>query len=92
MVAYLREHGFPWAERRALAGVNDLGDVVNVPGVCIEVKDHKRWDVAGWVDEMLKEKANAHALIGVVVIPRTNHGIERAYVVQELRQWVETVR
>lgn len=88
---YLIEHGFPYAERRALSGANDRGDI-NVPGICIECKNTKAMDLAGWIDEVVKEKANAGVPLGVVIFPRRSHSIARAYVLQELEQWVETVR
>lgn len=38
IVRYLRDQGWPHAERRALRGSNDCGDVAGVPLVCIEAK------------------------------------------------------
>ena len=92
LVDYLREHGFPYAERRALEGVNDRGDVAGIPSVVIEAKNAKAVSLAGWVDEMVKEKANAGAQIGAVIFPRRNHATGRAYVVMELDQFVEMIR
>lgn len=54
VVAYLQAQGFP-AERRALAGVNDRGDVAGLPGIVIEIKDHGKMELAGWVDESERE-------------------------------------
>lgn len=59
VVKYLQSNGFPYAERRALAGANDKGDVANVPGVVIEVKSCARHELAGWIDEARQEAANA---------------------------------
>ena len=33
---YAREHGYPYAERRAQGGKNDRGDIAGIPGVVIE--------------------------------------------------------
>lgn len=52
MVRYLQESGFPQADRSPLRGVRDLGDVVGMPGV-IEVKNHRTFALAEWVDQML---------------------------------------
>lgn len=90
VVNFLRDHGFPYAERRALSGALDKGDV-NVPGIVIECKAHKALDLAGWVDEMVKEKANAGVPIGVVVFPRRSHATGRSYVLMELEQFCEMV-
>lgn len=91
LVAYLREHGFPYASRLPLAGKNDVGDIGGVPLVCIEAKSHKSFDLASWIDEMVKEKETAGASLGVVIVPRRNHATGRAYVIQELDQWVQTI-
>jgi hypothetical protein len=66
-VRYLQEHGFPFAERRALHGAAVRGDVLGVPGVAVEVKDCAKVDLAGWVDEATVEASNAGARLGVVV-------------------------
>lgn len=91
VVAFMRDHGFPYAERRALSGALDKGDV-NVPGLVIECKAHKTMALAEWVDEMIKEKANAGVDIGVVVFPRRYQPTDRAYVVMELQQFCEMVK
>ena len=70
VVAYLKEHGFPYAERRALAGINDKGDVSGVPGVVVEIKNCKRLELAAWIDELVAEMRNAAAPIGAVVHKR----------------------
>lgn len=61
VVDFLRLHGFRYAERRALAGVNDCGDVTGLPGVVIEVKAHRELKLAEWMDETEAERANAGA-------------------------------
>ena len=33
---FLTDNGFPYAERRALAGVNDKGDITGTPGLVWE--------------------------------------------------------
>lgn len=96
VVAYLQEHGFPDAERRALAGAKDRGDVAGVGcalgRVVVEAKNEKRVDLAGYMDEVRVEKKNDGAAIGFAVMPRRNCGIERAYVVFELADVVALLR
>ena len=92
LVDYLNTHGFELAERRALSGTNDRGDIAGTPGIVWEAKSHKALALAEWVDEMVTEKRNARATIGVVVHPRRNHSMDRAYVVMELSQFVEMIR
>jgi hypothetical protein len=66
VVRYLREQGATQAERRALSGSQDRGDIAGVPGVVIEVKNVSRDALPGWVDEAEIERTNDGALIGVV--------------------------
>lgn len=67
VVKYLKQNGFPKAERRALQGVLDKGDISGVDDVVFEVKDHKKMDLAGWVKELEVERKNALALTGAVI-------------------------
>jgi hypothetical protein len=67
IVDYLRDHGWPHAERRALNGVRDKGDIAGLPGVVIEAKDHAGHNaLAGWVDEATAEALNAGAHHAIV--------------------------
>ena len=91
-VDYLVEHGFPYAERRALEGTNDRGDVAGVPGVVFELKNCSHHELAAWMDEMVTEKRNAKAELGVVGFPRKSHATGRAYVLMELDQLLEMIR
>lgn len=84
VVRYLRANGFPGAERRALAGTNDLGDIIGVPGWAIEVKGGKAAEVASpgqvddWMDETETERVNAGASYGLLVVKRRGVGVLRA--------------
>jgi hypothetical protein len=71
IVRALRAFGFIHAERRALNGANDLGDITGLgPRVVIEAKNAKTITLAGWLDEAETERANAGADIGVVWFKR----------------------
>jgi hypothetical protein len=70
IVAHLRAHGVPHAERRALGGAKDRGDIAGIPGVVIEAKSAARIELAVWVDEAEAERANDHARIGVTWFKR----------------------
>lgn len=67
VVSYLQEKGWKNAERRALQGVLDRGDISGVEGVCLEVKNQKAQDLAGWVAELTVEIMNAKAETGAVI-------------------------
>lgn len=78
VVRYLQAYGWPHAERRALAGAHDLGDVTGTPGIVWEVKARKALisdrDVDGWMDETETERRNAGAAWGVLVVRRSGVG------------------
>jgi hypothetical protein len=92
LVEYLKVSGFPYAERRALCGTSDRGDVAGIPGVVLEAKAEKVIDLAGYMNEVAAEKRNAGAQVGAAVIKRRSHGTDRAYVVMELCDFVELIR
>lgn len=65
VVGYLRAQGVLHAERRALTGNKDRGDIAGVVGVMMEVKDHRRDQLPQWIDEVEVQKVNDHADIAV---------------------------
>ena len=67
------QSGWPHAERRALHGNADIGDIAGLPGVVLEVKSAKRTELAAWLDELDAEIVNAHADTGVLVVKRRGH-------------------
>lgn len=73
VVNCLRRFGWPHAERRALSGALDKGDVSGVPAVCIEVKDCKTLTFGPWLKEAQVETANANAEVGFVWAKRRGH-------------------
>jgi hypothetical protein len=70
VVQFLRENGVPHAERRALNGNTDRGDVAGIPGVVIECKNERAVALASYADETEKERANDGAAVGVAWIKR----------------------
>ena len=61
---------WPHAERRALNGNQDRGDIAGVPGCVIEAKNAKTINLAGWLDEANLERDNDRADLGVVWFKR----------------------
>lgn len=92
VVDYLQTHGFPYAERRALNGSQDKGDVAGIPGVVLECKAEKAITLADYMDEVAVEQANARAQIGAAVVKRRNQPVGRAYVVMELHEFVKVIK
>lgn len=69
VVEYLQGFGWPYAERRALTGSVDLGDITGCPGIVWEVKNAGSGIRMGqWIGETLDEKRNAKADHAVLVI------------------------
>jgi hypothetical protein len=66
IVTYLQANGHPNAERRALAGTADRGDIAGVIENVIESKDHASMSLGAWIDEVEVETRNARARWGVV--------------------------
>ena len=67
VVAYLRANGFPHAERRALSGSKDRGDIAGVPDVACEVKAAAAHSYGAWLAEAAAEAGNADARYAVVI-------------------------
>ena len=68
VVKYLIDNGFPYAERRALNGAIDLGDITGTPALAWEVKNHKTYKIPAWLKETESEKINAKADFGILVV------------------------
>jgi hypothetical protein len=71
---YLRQT-FPAVERRALAGVNDKGDLSNVPFSVVEVKNQRSYKIHEWMKETEVERLNAGEELGVLVIKPNGVGV-----------------
>jgi hypothetical protein len=91
VVGYLREHGFPYAERRAMEGTNDRGDVGGIPGVVIECKATNTINLGQQMGELEVEQANAGVPIGLLVIKRRLRSVAQAYCVMSLEQGVRLI-
>jgi hypothetical protein len=82
VVKYLRANGFEQAERRALAGNADKGDILVCPGVIAECKAWATFtdgDVVEWWAETATEKKNANASVALLIIKRPRKGADRAW-------------
>lgn len=85
VVRAARTRGFPWADRSALHGRLDIGDVNLCPGVILEVKggDMARHasdlDIERWLHETAIERKNANAAVGLLVVQRQHVGAVNAH-------------
>jgi len=89
VVRYAQANGFPDAERLALHGANDIGDIRLAPGLILEVKAGKTAQGASlrqidkWLAEAQREADNAHADLCALIVQRRGFGVERV-------EWWET--
>ena len=94
VAAYLQTAGFPYAEPTRRSGwADDRGDIDGIPGVVVEVKDCKRFELAAWMDETEAEVANAGAVTGILVIKRRLHSSPADwYAVTRLSDWAQMAK
>jgi hypothetical protein len=92
-VRYMREHGFPFVERRALHGSADRGDVAGVPEWMLEVKAVAAPSYGVWMKEAEVERANAGVPNCAVIHKATGVGDPASYrVVMTLAQFCRLLR
>ena len=73
VVRYLRANGFEDADRPALHGANDIGDIIGIPDTCIEVKNCKTVTIEPWLKELRREYENSGAMYGGLWVKRYRH-------------------
>jgi len=80
VVRYLAANGFPHAERRSLRGSLDAGDITGTPGVAwsvkggVAAKTASDGQVGRWLAELERQRTNAAATVGVLVLQRAGIG------------------
>ena len=100
VLRYVRSLGLK-AERLHLAGRDDEGDIaVEDVGIVyvLECKNEKSINLGGYVTEAKVEALNYAKARGLdpknvmplAVVKRRNHGVERAYVITELAEFLTT--
>ncbi len=86
---YLRTHGHPNAERKAMQGANDCGDITGITNWTFELKAERRLDLAGALAEAQLERTNAGTAWCAAIIKRRQKNIADAYVVMTLQQFCD---
>jgi len=84
VVKVLMELGFPEAIRNILN--SPLGDIKNVP-VVLECKNHRKMELAEWVEQANRSGERAGLLAAVVHKRRGKHA-RKSYVTMELDQFI----
>ncbi len=85
VVKLARANGFPLAERLALAGSLDKGDIRLCPNVIVECKAYATYSDAQvmlWLGETEAERINAGASHGFLAVKRARKPIEHAWAVE----------
>ena len=84
---------FPYVDRRLAGATLDKGDISGIPGVTIEIKNHAKMDLAGWLEELATEMANDNAWTGVVLHKRRGRGSPGEwYATMPGQVWVDLLR
>ena len=88
-----------WIERLTKAGANDEGDLVTIIAgqtYILELKNVKKIDLPKFWEEAEVEAVNYAKARGIkdvplhyVIVKRRNSGIENAWVIQDLNQWMK---
>jgi Holliday junction resolvase len=88
-----------WIERLTKAGANDEGDLVTIIAgqtYIFELKNVKKMDLPKfWEEAQVEAKNYAKARnlseipLHYVIVKRRNHGVDKAWVIQDLDQWVK---
>ena len=87
LVACLQRLGHPFAERRALAGAADKGDITGLgPRYVIEAKAAKKFEIGMWLKETAIERDNAKADYGFLVIKLPRRSVEDCAVLTTVRE------
>jgi hypothetical protein len=74
IVRYLQSRGWTHAERRALYGSVDKGDITGTGPLVWECKNHKTLDLSTWLRQTETERQNADANHGILVVKRRSYG------------------
>jgi len=62
-------------ERRALAGINDKGDISGVHDFVIEIKNQKSYKLPEWMIETEQERVNAGVPYGLLLVKPNKVGV-----------------
>lgn len=93
VVKALIRGGWPYAERRALQGAEDKGDLAGVLGVTIEAKNVNKLAFGPWLKEAHAERDNAKTEVGVVWAKRRGFTeAEDGFVVMDGRTFMQLLK
>jgi hypothetical protein len=85
VVRVFQELGFAEAERNVLNSPN--GDIKNMP-IVIECKNHRKMELAEWIDQA-NRSGERTGLLSAVVHKRRGKHARKSYVTMELDQFIQ---
>lgn len=74
ILAVAHKSGFPFAERTRPGRKEDQGDIHMAPGLIVQCKDQKTPEWRAWLAELEKQRIEARAEYGVLVVKRRGAG------------------
>lgn len=77
VVRYAIECGWAHAERRALSGTGDRGDITGIIGVCIQVKDVADPKFPKWFKDTLEQAERCNGAIPVLIHKKRMKNIKK---------------
>jgi hypothetical protein len=90
IVRYLKEHGFPLAERKLAGKIDDRADIGGIPPCfSIQCKNWTRIDLSAMVADAMRGMTNSGADFGVMVQKRARRGTGQAYTVMPFEVFVQ---
>ena len=93
VVEWLKANGYPYADRRLAGATLDKGDISGLPGVTIEIKNHAKLDLAGWIAELEIEMKNDGAWTGTVLHKRKGKGdVGEWYATMPAKVWLALLK
>ena len=93
VVAWLKANGYLYADRRLAGATLDKGDISGIAGVRIEIKNHAKLDLAGWIAELEVEMKNDGAWTGTVLHKRKGKGdVGEWYATMPAKVWLALLK
>jgi len=93
VVTWLKANGYLYADRRLAGATLDKGDISGIPGVTIEIKNHAKLDLAGWIAELEVEMKNDGAWTGTVLHKRKGKGdVGEWYATMPAKVWLALLK
>jgi hypothetical protein len=88
VASYLKAWGWP-VRLVAQDGRRDRGDLEGMPDTALQIKDHERFDLAGWCDDVEAQRITAAERYGVVIARRRNEPLSKAYAILTLEAYAK---